>query len=120
MDPWPGNQDAALKILVFFNIVYKSRNHHGMVIVEGEYAGKLLSFMLPQNENDGFGIQFRALDTHRSMGGAMLRSCHGIEFHTEAKHLKVGQVLEDYQFITIASGGGTVTVSRDGIEVDIA
>lgn len=124
MYPWPGNHKAAMQILVFFGIVYKSRNHQGMMIIEGEYAGKLLSFMLPQNENDGFGIQFRALDTHRNLGGALLHSCYGIEFHTEKKNALVkdgegGRQLVDYKFVTITSGGGTVIVSRDGIEVDM-
>lgn len=123
MQPWPDKQKAAALIFDFFGILYKSRKHGRMLIVEGEFGGKILQLVWPQRRisNTEFGIQFRAKDTRRSLGGALLHSCVGIKFVTVKKHRKIegsGEFV-DLEYVTIKSAGGEVTLSCDGVEADI-
>jgi len=121
-DEWPGNDEAARKIFEFFNVSYTIRFHHRMKIFEGEFAGKLLWFVFISTNTTEFGVQLRTYDTHRNLGGALLRSCCGIEFRTERKvsiTKETKEEIEDYKFVIIVSGGGDISISRDGIHSTI-
>lgn len=121
MESWPGNTEAAKKIFEFFGISYVVRDLSGMKIYEGNYMDKLLAIVISLNEDREFGSQFRHPVTHRDLGGALLHTPKEIDFCTEQKvsmtdTLDIG---EEYKYMVIVSGGGNISISRDGVHATI-
>ncbi len=119
-ESWCNSNYTAHKVFEFFNVPYTVRDHHGMKIYEGEYGGKALWLMTTARDTE-LGVQFRALDTGRDMGGAFLRSCREVEFISEMQTTTTpsGTITEESKHVLILSNGGTVGVSRDGVHAEI-
>lgn len=107
------------EIFKFLGAEHTVQKHKNDTIAEGEFGGKLLSMTYSSNNNKECGFQFRACDTHRSLGGALLRCCLGYKFETERKAvikngIDTGET-EDYKIVKIFSLGGEIAITKDGI-----
>lgn len=122
-EKWLVPARMAQEIFNFLGVKYTVRNHQKNIIAEGEFGGKLLSLTyLPDNVTE-CGFQFRRCDTHRDLGGALLRHCHTYEFETERKPViengvDVG-VMEDYKIVIVYSSGGDIAITKDGIHATV-